>query len=131
VREKMRFVQLPDIDVVEALFDDCVLKSPEDAQTWADTVSSIMSAYPGKVWLLINLDGLIVRPSASVAFGKLRADVLGRFAHASVRYGGDPWTLVSINTSAVVHQTHGNVHRTRDAALAELLTLRANTTQAS
>jgi hypothetical protein len=85
----------------------------------------MLLSYGQKVWLLIDLSGLKVRPTASAAFGKQRAEVLEKYAHASVRFGGDPWTIVSINTSAALHHTHGNVFSTRDEALRFLLSLRA------
>jgi hypothetical protein len=124
VKDRMRFFRHEQMNVVEAVFDACILKDDVDAQTWAETVHELLAAYGDKVWLLINLDGLVVRPNASAQFGKLRADVLGRHAHASVRYGGDPWTLVSIHTSADAHGTHGAVYRTREEALDALLQLR-------
>jgi hypothetical protein len=123
LREHMRFTKDDANDVVEAAFD-LTLKTPEDADEWARCVSTMLLSYGQKVWLLIDLSGLKVRPTASAAFGKRRAEVLEKFAHASVRFGGDPWTVVSINTSAALHHTHGNVFSTRDEALRFLLSLR-------
>lgn len=120
----MRFLHDSALDVVESISDQVVLNSPADVDEWATHVSDALAGFGKKVWLLINLDGLVVRPTASAAFGKRRAEVLQRFARASVRYGGDPWTLVSISTSAERHHTHGNVFATREEALRFLLALR-------
>ena len=124
MRDKIRFTEDQELDIVEAHFDGLVLTSPAEAEYWARHVSAMLGDFGRKLWLLIDLEGLIVRPPASAAFGRLRADVLQRHAHASVRYGADPWTRVSIKTSAVVHQTHGNVFATREEALRCLLDLR-------
>lgn len=124
MRDRLRFLHDAALDVVESFSDQIVLNSAADVDEWASHVSEALAQYGKKVWLLINLDGLVVRPTASASFGKRRAEVLQRFACASVRYGGDPWTLVSITTSAARHDTHGNVFPTRDEALRFLLALR-------
>lgn len=118
---RTRFQHHPDTDVVEAFFEDVVLSSPEDVAHWDRDVRQQLGGYGRKVRLLISLDGLVVKPAATAIFGETRARVLAEFAIASVRYGGDGWTRMSIHTSAVRHQTHGEVFPDRATALRALL----------
>jgi len=103
--------------VVESAFTDVVLATVEDVARWEKEVGAALQRQRPPVVLLINLDGLIVKPAAAGAFGEARARILGRFASKSARYGGDGWTRMSIHTSSIRHQTHGSVFGSRQEAL--------------
>lgn len=124
MRARMHFVHNATLDIVESTSGGIVLASPDEVGMWARLADEMLGAFGKKVWLLIDLRGLAVRPPASAAFGIARARLLERHVFASVRFGADPWTGVAVNVSALVHQTHGNVFDTREQALACLLDLR-------
>lgn len=117
----MVFELLEELDVVEARFDGCELRTPADVARWRSDVEKELGRFGKKVDLLIDLDGLVVRPSAAKLFGEYRSDVLSRFTRRSFRYGGDAATRTSVFTSAVLTGAQANVHPTRAAALAALL----------
>lgn len=104
------------VDIVESFFVDVVLAGPDDVERWEREIGALLT--PGAPHrLLIDLDGLVVKPAAAGAFGEARARVLARYARCSARYGGDGWTRMSIHTSAIRQNTHGEVFETRDEAL--------------
>lgn len=121
---RMRFVHDRVLDVVEAFFEECELKTAEDVAAWRRDVEKELARFGKKVDLLINLDGLVVRPNVSRHFGEQRAQVLAQFAARSFRYGGDLPTRTSVFTTSVLEGTDANVHPTREAALAALLAAR-------
>lgn len=116
----MRFRYLQEDDAVLAEFENVDLVTPADAQRWAREVDLRLASFGKKVDLLINLDGLKVKPGASREFGKKRAWVLAKHSHRSYRFGGDRATLTSVHTSAVLEQTAANVYASFDDARAAL-----------
>jgi hypothetical protein len=117
----MRFEYDIQHDVVTAHFTDCVLANEADVQRWRREVEQHLSRYPGKVDLLINLDGLVVKFTAGRIFGKERSEVLERFTHRSFRYGGDEMTRMFVLTSGAINGAAVNHYTTRDEALSALL----------
>ncbi len=117
----MRFDHLKELDIVEATFAGCELKSTADVVKWRAQVERELGRFGKKVDLLIDLDGLVVRPAAARLFGEYRSDVLSRFTRRSYRYGGDSATRTSVFTSSVLTGAQANVHATRQLALAALV----------
>ncbi|MBN8230352.1 hypothetical protein JYK02_22845 [Corallococcus macrosporus] len=117
----MSFERDAEHDVVTASFTDCILVTDEDVNRWGREVEEQFAKFNGRVDLLINLDGLVVRHTAGRTFGKVRREVLERNTHRSYRYGGDEMTLTFINTSGAIHGAAVNHFPTREAALAALL----------
>lgn len=126
----MRFTILPlatpGRKIVEARFRDVVLETPGDADEWGRRVNVELGRFGEIIDLLIDLEGLRVRPAASRRFGEVRARVLSTYSRHSARYGPDGWTATSVNTSRVLHGAEANIHATRELALAALLELRAS-----
>lgn len=116
----MRFEYDIQNDVVTAYFTDCVLANEADVMRWRREVEQHLSRYPGKVDLLINLDGLVVKFTAGRVFGKERSEVLERFTHRSFRYGGDEMTRMFVLTSGAINGAAVNHYTTREEALAAL-----------
>ncbi len=117
----MRFVLLDEKrGIVEALFTGFELRTEADVARWKAGVERELARFGRKVMLLINLDGLSVRPGASKAFGLHRAQVLERFAVHSFRYGGDGSTKTTVFTTAVLSGAEANHYPTREAALEAL-----------
>jgi hypothetical protein len=123
----MRFIYDEALDVVEAFFEGWELKTAEDVVAWRREVEKELGRFGRKVDLLINLDGLVVRPRVSKFFGEERAEVLARYTTRSFRYGGDPWTRTAVFTSAVRWGADANVYPSREAAVAALLAARRTT----
>ncbi|MCY1036698.1 hypothetical protein OV207_35000 [Corallococcus sp. BB11-1] len=117
----MSFVHDAEHDVVTANFTDCILASDEDVYRWCREVEAQFAKFNGRVDLLINLDGLVVRHTAGRTFGKERREVLERNTHRSFRYGGDEMTRMFISTSGVINGAAVNHYATREEALAALL----------
>lgn len=117
----MSFERDAEHDVVTATFTDCILVTDEDVYRWRDEVEAQFAKFNGRVDLLINLDGLVVRHTAGRTFGKVRREVLERNTHRSYRYGGDTTTLVFINTSGAINGAAVNHYPSREAALAAML----------
>ena len=115
---KMTFTQDTEHDVVTATFTDVVLNTPADVSRWRREVEHLLGRYGKKVDLLVNLDGLVVKPGASRSFGRERSDVLAKYTTRSFRYGGDAQSRTSIFTSSVIDGAAANVYDSRDAALA-------------
>ncbi|MBZ4399324.1 hypothetical protein OWM54_22015 [Myxococcus sp. MISCRS1] len=109
-------------DVVTANFTDCVLVNEEDVLRWRREVEVHLARYAGsgKVDLLINLDGLVVKFTAGRVFGKERREVLERYTHRSYRFGGDEMTRMFVLTSGAINGAAVNHYLTRDEALAAL-----------
>ncbi|MCP3099300.1 hypothetical protein LZ198_10495 [Myxococcus sp. K15C18031901] len=107
-------------DVVTAHFTDCLLVNEEDVLRWRREVEGHLSKYPGKVDLLINLDGLVVKFTAGRVFGKERREVLERYTHRSYRFGGDEMTRMFVLTSGAINGAAVNHYASRDEALAAL-----------
>lgn len=107
-------------DVVTAHFTDCVLANEEDVYRWRREVEGHLSKYPGKVDLLIDLDGLVVKLTAGRIFGKERREVLERYTHRSYRFGGDEVTRMFVLTSGAINGAPVNHYATREEALAAL-----------
>jgi hypothetical protein len=116
----MRFEYDIQNDVVTAYFTDCVLVNEADVLRWRREVEQHLSKYPGKVDLLINLDGLVVKFTAGRVFGKERSEVLERFTHRSYRFGGDDMTRMFVLTSGAINGAAVNHYSTREEALAAL-----------
>jgi hypothetical protein len=125
----MRFTVLPlatpGRKIVEARFKDVILNDGADVDEWARRVNVELARFGEIVDLLIDLEGLRVRPGASRRFGEVRAKVLSTHSRHSARYGPDGWTATSVNTSRVLHGAEANIHATRELALQALLDLRA------
>ena len=107
-------------DVDTANFTDCLLTNEADVMRWRREVEEHLSKYPGKVDLLINLDGLVVKFTAGRIFGKERREVLERYTHRSYRFGGDEMTRMFVLTSGAINGAAVNHYSTRDEALAAL-----------
>jgi len=121
---KMEFHLDEQHDVVTAHFESCVLEVPDDAVRWRTEVERHLSAFGRKLDLLINLDGLVVKLPAVRSFGEERSAVLAKYATRSFRYGGDPLTRSSINTSGMRTGADVNQYETREQALRALLASR-------
>jgi len=124
----MRFTLVPLVSpgrkIVEARFRDVLLSDASDADEWARRVSLELGRFGDTIDLLIDLEGLRVRPAASRRFGEVRTKILATHARHSVRFGPDTWTATSVNTSRVLHGAEANIFTTRDEALAALLDMR-------
>lgn len=110
-----------DHDIVDAAFRDVILENDEDILCWRREVERRFQRYGRPVDLIINLDGLIVKPSAARSFGAHRAEVLSEHTRVSYRFNGNPQTRTSIYTSAVIHGADANIYESRDDALKALL----------
>lgn len=121
----IRFRFLPEDDAVLAEFDGVDLNTPEDVHRWAREVDTKLRGFGRKVDLIINLDGLRVKPAASREFGKCRAEVLATHSKSSYRFGGDRSTLTSVHTSAVLQQAAANVYGSFEDARTALHRARA------
>jgi hypothetical protein len=125
----MKFTALsiatPERKIVEARFRDVVLNDPADADEWARRTGVELARFGGPVDLLIDLEGLRVRPAASRRFGEVRANILAKYARHSVRYGPDAWTATSVNTSRVLQGAEANIFGSREEALDALLEMRS------
>jgi hypothetical protein len=106
----IRFRYLPEDDAVLAEFENVELQTAADALRWAKEVDARLSTFGRKVDLIINLDGLRVKPPASREFGRQRKEVLARHSRRSFRFGGDRSTLTSVHTSAVLENAAANVY---------------------
>lgn len=111
-------------DVVEARFEGVELNGEADVLRWKLEVERHLSAFGKKVYLLIDLRGLMVRPAASLSFGRHRTEVLQRFTEMSFRYNGDLRTRASVSTSHTLYNAASNMYGTREEALAALLSTR-------
>lgn len=108
-------------DVVTANFTDCILLTEEDVLRWRREVEAQFQRFPGKVDLLINLEGLVVKFTAGRVFGRERREVLERYTHRSYRFGGDDMTRMFILTSGAINGAAVNHYGTREEALKALL----------
>jgi hypothetical protein len=108
-------------DIVDAAFRDVVLETDDDVLCWRREVERRFQRYGRPVDLIINLDGLIVKPTAARSFGAHRAEVLAENTRVSYRFNGNPQTRTSIYTSAVIHGADANIYESRDEALKALL----------
>jgi hypothetical protein len=115
---KMSFTYQAAHDVVLARFDGVELTTSIDAARWAAEVDEKLGAFGRKVTLIIDLTGLVVRPTAAAEFGRLRAEVLAKHSTTSYRFGGDRATVTSVYTSAVIHHADANHFASYEAALA-------------
>ncbi len=120
----LRFTLDPEFGFVEATFTAYVLQTEADVVAWRATVERELARFGRKIDLLINLDGLIVKPSAARAFGVHRTAVLKQFTHHSFRYGGDLATQTTVFTTSVRDGAEANVYPTREAAVEALLAAR-------
>ncbi|RKH13514.1 hypothetical protein D7V97_05295 [Corallococcus sp. CA053C] len=125
----MSFEHDAEHDVVTANFTDCILVTDEDVYRWRSEVEAQFAKFNGRVDLLINLDGLVVRHTAGRTFGKERREVLERNTHRSFRYGGDEMTRMFISTSGAINGAAVNHYATREEALAALLAERESLRQ--
>ena len=108
-------------DIVDAAFRDVILENDDDVLCWRREVERRFQRYGRPVDLIINLEGLIVKPSAARSFGAHRAEVLAENTRVSYRFNGNPQTRTSIYTSAVIHGADANIYESRDEALKALL----------
>lgn len=115
----------PEHACLEFTFEDVVLRTQREAEAWFQKVLELFEAHGSREYVLIGLDGLVVRSAAARRFGELRADVLSRWSRGSFRYGGDTFTQTYISTTSVLHHTDGDLFATRDEALAAISTHRA------
>jgi len=127
----IRFRYVAEDDAVLAEFENVEIQTREDADRWAREVDVRLRSFGRKVDLLINLDGLQVKPAASRDFGRRRAEVLEKYARSSYRFGGDRPTLTSVLTSAVIEQTDANVYGSFAAARNALLSARRDAPSSS
>ena len=117
----IRFRYVAADDVVLAEFENVNVETAADVARWEREVDERLASFGRKLDLIINLDGLKIHPRTSRDFGRARAQVLGKHAHASYRFGGDGPTRVSINTSSVLDQADANLYATYEEARAALL----------
>jgi hypothetical protein len=108
-------------DVVESSFRDVILETDEDVLCWRREVEKRLQRYGRPVDLLIDLEGLIVKPSAARSFGAHRAEVLAEHTRVSFRWNGNHQTRTSIYTSSVIHGADANIYDSREEALKALL----------
>jgi hypothetical protein len=114
---KISFAYQAAHDVVLARFEGVELNSSMDAARWAAEVDEKLAVFGRKVTLIIDLGGLVVRPTAAAEFGRLRAEVLAKHSTVSYRFGGDRATVTSVYTSAVIHHADANHYVSYEAAL--------------
>ena len=117
----IRFLHDRVYDVFEAKFVNVVLETNSDVLRWRREVEAQLKPAGRRVDLLIDLDGLVVKPSASRFFGEQRAQVLMLHTNRSFRYNGSRNTLSSISETAKLYGAAANVYPNRAAALAALL----------
>lgn len=108
-------------DIVTARFVSCVLATPGDVLRWRRDVEAHFERYGRKVDLLIDLEGLVVKPSAARSFGTARREVLAKFTNRSFRYNGDSATRTTIFTSSVIDGADANIYASRQEAIEALL----------
>ena len=117
---RMTFTYLAEHDAVCARFEKVELVSAADALRWSTEVALKLGSFGRKVYLLIDLEGLIVKPTAARDFGRLRAEVLSKYALASYRYGGDRPTITTVYTSSVLHNAAANHYGSFEEAVAAM-----------
>jgi len=118
-------------DFVLTSYVDVVLRDSRDAIRWRRDVSAQFRQI-GKipVDVIIDLRGLVVKPSGGRAYGEQRALIIQEFCKQTYRFGGDLPTRTSVYTSAVLHGAQANVYATYQDALRALLQDRARETSA-
>ena len=117
---RLTFTYLTEHDAVHARFENVELVNAADATRWAKETSAKLESFGRKVYLLIDLAGLVVKPTAAKEFGRLRAEVLSKYALESYRYGGDRPTVTTVYTSSVLHNAAANHYGSFDEALAAM-----------
>lgn len=117
---RLTFTHLPAHDAVHARFENVELVTPADALRWSKETSAKLEPFGRKMYLIIDLAGLVVKPTAAKEFGRLRAEVLAKYAVASYRYGGDRATVTTVYTSAVLHNAAANHYGSFDEAIAAM-----------
>ncbi|WP_394847822.1 hypothetical protein LZC95_10210 [Pendulispora brunnea] len=116
----LRYV--PEHDFVLTTYDDVILRDQRDATRWRREVSAQFRQI-GRVPVdvIIDLRGLVVKPSGARAYGENRAIIIKEFCRRTYRFGGDLNTRTSVYTSAVLNGAQANVYPTYDDALRALL----------
>ena len=117
---RLTFNYLAEHDAVHARFENVELVSAADAIRWSKEVAAKLEPYGRKVYLLIDLTGLVVKPTAAKEFGRLRAEVLAKYSVESYRYGGDRPTITTVYTSSVLHSAAANHYGSFDDAVAAM-----------
>ena len=117
---QISFTYLHDHDAVLASFIGVELATLADVVRWVREVDIRMGTFGRKFDLLIDLTGLVVKPSAAAEFGRRRAEVLSKHTLSSFRFGGDRPTVTSVYTSSVLYKAAANHHATLDDAILAL-----------
>ncbi|WP_394837311.1 hypothetical protein LVJ94_10430 [Pendulispora rubella] len=116
----LRYV--PEHDFVLTSYDDVILRDQRDATRWRREVSAQFRQI-GRipVDVIIDLRGLVVKPSGARAYGENRVILIKEFCRRTYRFGGDLNTRTSVYTSAVLDGVQANVYATYNDALRALL----------
>jgi DNA-binding NarL/FixJ family response regulator len=121
-RWSMRFWYEATHDVVTMTFDDCVLKTPEDADDFMRVVFDHIQRHRTPTDVLIDFSGLTVEAGAAAQFGVQRAEFARRFVKRSFRFNVKAGTSrTALCTSAVLLGAQINILATREEALAALI----------
>jgi hypothetical protein len=118
---KLDFEYVPEHDAVVVRYGGVVLEDEADAVEWHARVGAEFRRL-GKspVDVLIDLDGLSVKPSASRLYGVHRLAIIKQFCRRTFRFGGSAVTRTSVFTSSVIERIDANVLGSYEDALRAL-----------
>jgi hypothetical protein len=114
-------------DFMHVEFKDVVLATPADVDRWRAEVEEFYKPIGRKLNVLINLDGLALKPSAASAFARARAYINGKYHVRVYRYSGNVQTRTTLLTGAVHEKADVDVYASYDEALSALQRDRAAT----
>src|SRR5262249_20064526 len=110
----------PALDVVNARFTDVRLQTPADVERWKNESEAQYKAIGKRVDLLVDLDGIDVSAAVRHEWALARRYLADKYIGKIYRFNGKAWTRTHIYTGAVLDNAGGEVHPTREAALAAL-----------
>jgi hypothetical protein len=115
----------PTLRYYHLVYRDVVLETPEDVRAWSRDLEGRMLHEPGKVDVIIDLEGLTVKPAVVKLYDEQRIELLGRRTRHAYRYSGNPLIRTKILTSATLAGQSANVFETFEQALDALKADRA------
>ena len=94
------------------------ITSTSDIETFFSCYDRILAEIGRKVWVVANIDHLLVRSEVADEYGaKARATVSAKVLGV-VRWGTDTWARMTVHTTSLKAGIPANIHPTRDEAIA-------------
>jgi len=109
--------------------DHWEVKTREDVDQFFAEYKKYFSALGKKVYMISNIDHLLVHASIADYYGETARSTVGHYLLGFARYGTNEWARMTVRTTSLKASMTPNIHDNREAAIEAVEKLKSDSEQ--